>query len=141
MLYMMVIVGIPCVAMERIGDVRVNAVNPVHREFLREDSAGVDMLMSHESIRPDKPGLHEPMKYPMKVVEVVIQIHSARQRRGSVHGEMRDHNHIGGISNNCLCPFDVRDQDSLKRRRKRVEIPGNEDRGLKTLAFDIVPRV
>ena len=99
---MMVVVAVPGVAHQRVGDVREDAVE--EGELLGQDAPLVDVLVHHECVGPHVVDGHGSVKDTMKVSEVSEQKDCTRQLRREVQQQMRQHNHICLMTNDVTSP-------------------------------------
>lgn len=111
MLDMMVKVGIPAVSHERIKDIREQRVED--DELLAEDASHVNVLMHHEGIRAHITDLHEAVDEGVNPPELVKEQRGARDRRGKVQQQVRDHDDVCLNSNDGARNADVGLQNPL----------------------------
>lgn len=89
----MVVVRVPRMSHERVGDVGKERVK--QPELLGEDSAHVDVLVHHERVGPHVVRLHDPVEDPMDPSEVIVQVDCTGDGGGEVQDEMRQHHNVG----------------------------------------------
>lgn len=96
-----VIVGVPGVAHERVGDVGEQLVKPA--EAFLQDPAHVDMLVHHEGVRAHVVGLHDPVQDTVRPVEVSEQEDCTGDRGCEIQQQVGEHHHVGVNAHDLSC--------------------------------------
>lgn len=129
-----VVVRVPRVAHQRIGDVGEDRVE--EPEGLAEDPAHVDVLVHHEGVGADKVRLHDPVEDAMEPSEVVVEVESARDESREVDNEVIEHHDISLDADHLAGYIEIRLQQPFvcPWRQPALQVgsvPGERDGGLK----------
>lgn len=120
MLDVVVKVGIPAVSHERIEDIGEQRVED--DELLAEDASHVDVLVHHEGIRAHITDLHKAVDKSVNPPEPVKEEGSARDRRGKVQQQVRDHHDVRLNPNDRARNADVGLQNPLIEEMGQFEL-------------------
>lgn len=108
-------VTVPGVAHERIENVRKDGIED--GVLFRQNASLVDMLVLHQGVGPDVIHLHDEMAHGMDIGEVPEKIQRTGHQRGEVDEEMRNHDHVGLVSDNFTSMSDIWLQNVPIQRR------------------------
>ena len=124
----MVVVGVPRMAHQRVRDVREQHVEqPV---LAVQNAAHVDVLVHHQRVRAHVPPLHQQVQHAVQPAEAVEEQHRARHGGAEVQQQVCEHRHVCLDPDKPPRPGDVRpDQPLLHRRREGqlLRVPRDED--------------
>lgn len=140
--YVVVKVAVPCVAHERVEEVRKAQIEP--RVVFLENAASVNVLVHHERVRARIRHLHHKMQDAMEPGEMVKEPKGRGHRSGEVEDEVGEEDDIGLDADDRLSQAYVGLEKTLQGRlelAQSTEVPSIEDCGLKVWMFRVVERL
>lgn len=120
MLDMMIVVGVPGVAHQRIGEVGEQLVEPGQGRGALQDAAHVDVLVHHQRVGADVVRLHDPMQDSVDPAKMPEQHDGAGHGGGEVQQQMGQHHDVGFHAHKAPRRADVRLQDPSMQPSRQV---------------------